>query len=152
MIFDSIKNCECYLGLNGKLGAAFDFIRKVVDESMPCGRYEIDGEEIYANVMEYTTNPSCDGKFEGHRKYIDVQYVVCGVETIETVEITNAETAVEYDDSCDAAFFKETVPFSTLVMNEGDFCVLYPHDLHKPGISFEGKQSEVKKIVVKIKL
>ena len=152
MIFDSIKNCEYYLGLNDKLGEAFNFIKKVVAESMPCGKYEICGDEIYANVMEYTTKPSCEGKFEGHRKYIDVQYVVSGIEAIETVEKTNSETVVEYDDSCDAAFFKETAPFSTLVMNEGDFCVLYPHDLHKPGTSFDGKQSEIKKIVVKIKL
>lgn len=149
MIFDSIKNKELYIANNESFNKAFEFIKRAVEQDLPAGKYEIDGNEIYASVQEYTTKNPEEGLFEGHKKYIDVQYVISGVEQIYVVDVSKTETAKEYDEKIDAAFFTCRDEYCNAVLEAGDFCIFYPHDIHKPGLSF-GKNSSVKKIVVKI--
>ena len=87
MIFDHVKNCEQYYSLHKNFEKAFDFIKRAVAENLPVGKYEIDGKDLYASVQEYQAKAPEDGKFEGHRNYIDIQYIVSGIETIEVVDI-----------------------------------------------------------------
>ena len=47
-------------------------------EALATGTYEIDGKQVYALVQEYQSKRPADGKWEAHRKYIDLQYVVRG--------------------------------------------------------------------------
>ena len=152
MIFDNIKNSGMYIGVNKAFEKAFDFIVKATDENFPAGRYEIDGDAIYASVQEYTTKLGEGASFEGHHKYIDIQYIADGVEVMEVADIDRATPSVPYDVQYDAEFFECDEKTQRLVLQSGDFAVFYPHDLHKPGLSFEGKNAEVKKIVVKVAL
>ena len=52
MIFDNIRNCKMYYGVNERFEKAFDFIKKAVEENLEVGKYEIDGKEVYALVQE----------------------------------------------------------------------------------------------------
>lgn len=54
--------------------AATDFTK------VPNGRYELDGDRMYANVDTYTTGDSSKKKPEAHNKYIDVQFLGKGTE------------------------------------------------------------------------
>ncbi len=152
MIFDNIKNSELYFGVNGDFKKAFAFIEDATKGNLPTGKYEIDGNNVFVMVQEYTTNSPEKANFEGHRKYIDIQYVMEGVETIEVIDIDNSVSTVAYDENTEAEFFKCDCATQKLVLRKGDFAVFYPHDLHKPGLSFEGKSGDVKKIVVKVAL
>jgi beta-galactosidase beta subunit len=52
MIIDNTKNSTLYLGANKRFEKAFAFIEKAVKENLPAGKYEIDGKEVYASVLE----------------------------------------------------------------------------------------------------
>jgi hypothetical protein len=81
---------------------------------------------------------------------IDIQYVVSGTEEIGIIDISKAKIKNEYNSDMDAAFYEKNPRRGGLVLEEGDFAIFYPNDLHMPGLSFEDKASDVKKIVVKV--
>ncbi len=65
--------------INEKFKKAFDFLKTSDLVNMPCGKYEIDGENIFAIIQEYETKPIEDGKWK-HTKYHDIQYIISGQE------------------------------------------------------------------------
>ena len=81
MILDDLSNWRQYLSISSRFQAAFDFLQRV-NEDVPLGWVEIDGDDVYALVLKYTTQPSENPQFEVHRRYIDVQYIHRGRETI----------------------------------------------------------------------
>ena len=70
---------------------------------------EIDGEKVFALVQKYETVVMDVPKFETHKKYIDVQYIVSGEEIIGWAPYGQDTTATEtYDVLKDICF--RTVP------------------------------------------
>ena len=152
MIFDNIKNCEMYYGVNEKFKKAFEFIKKAVEENFEVGVYEIDGKEIYASVQNYDSKLMETCLFEGHEKYIDIQYIVSGAEYVEVTDIAKAQPITEYNEEKDVQFYqaKETVWKGVWTAN--DYGIFFPHDIHRPGMRVDGISAPAKKILVKIKL
>lgn len=150
MVFDNIKNAEKYFALHKNFEKAFEFIKKAVAENLAPAKYEIDGEDVFAPVSEYETNPVNNGEYEAHRDYIDLQFLVKGEEKIDVIEISKAYSVKEYVK--DVEFFKSDEKATSLMLKEGDFAILYPEDLHIPGLSYDGNVEKVKKIVVKVKI
>ncbi len=152
MIIDKLQNCALYFSVNDKFEKAFAFIKKAVAEELPAGKYEIDGKELYASVLEYNSKAKADAKFEGHRKYIDIQYIVSGIEEIAVANIAKVEKKTEYNEEKDVEFYelcgKETVG----VIEAGEYGIFLPEDIHQPSVAFKGVSAPVKKIVVKVKL
>lgn len=125
--------------------AAADF-SKVAD-----GRYVLDGEKMYANVENYTTADRSTKKPEAHNKYIDVQCLGKGTEKIYFAPRTADVKVVEdYAEERDLLFFENIEEKDYVVLNAGDFAVLFPWELHRPGCNAENEPSAVQKIVVKI--
>ena len=151
MIFDSLKHRLQYESMHTSFPSAFDFIERAVRESLPVGRYEIDGDALYAIVQEYETKPHEDCAFEGHRKYIDIQYMISGSECMGAAELANVTPKTEYNEERDFLLFENTDLASTLTVNEGEFAIFYPHDAHRPGMAF-GAPTTIRKIVVKIRV
>lgn len=150
MILDNMKNHTLYHSIHPKLGAAFAFIEKAVAEELPVDKYELDGKALYAFIQEYTTKLPQDGKLEGHRNYIDIQYIVSGKERIDLVDIAKAQEKTPYDPVKDVRFYQEDSIAGTYRLEAGDYGIFFPQDLHKPGLQAEGVSESVKKIVVKI--
>lgn len=46
------------------------------------GVVEIDGKNIYAQIIDLTTRPAEENRPEVHRRYIDIQYLAWGEEKI----------------------------------------------------------------------
>lgn len=150
MIFDNIKNCKMYYGVNPKFEKAFTFIKKAMDEDAEVGTYEIDGKEIYAFVQKYDSKIKEDCAFEGHENYIDIQCVIEGCEVMGVIEASKATIKDEYNAEKDVAFYQESNDASCCIVKQGEFCILYPHDIHKPGVALNNLPSNVRKIVVKV--
>lgn len=151
MIKDNINNCELYFNNHKNFEKAFDFIKKAVKENLPVGKYEIDGKEVYASVQEYNSKLDADAKNEGHRNYIDVQYVVSGKEIIEVCDINSIQIKTEYNAEKDVEFYFNAENPTTCVLAKGEYAILFPHDVHRPGLAINGEQVPVKKIVVKVR-
>lgn len=146
MIVDVLKNKELYYNVHGGFKAAFEFIEKAVTENYELGKYEIDGKNIYAMIQEYETKES--GNWECHRKYIDIQFIVSGEETIGWNNISAIPEGVSYNEEKDCSLFPMECGTDVL-MKDNMYCVLFPQDLHQPGMKYK-TVGKVKKIVVKI--
>ncbi len=152
MVFDNLKNCELYFGMHPRFCEAFDFIKKAIDDDLPAGKYEIDGKELWASVQEYTSKLYEDAKAEAHKNYIDIQFIVSGVEVIEGFDIAKATPKSEYNDVKDVMFYEDESNAAKGILTKDEYGIFFPHDVHKPGMCLNGNQDIVKKIVVKVKI
>ncbi|MBQ8526175.1 MAG: YhcH/YjgK/YiaL family protein [Clostridia bacterium] len=148
MIFDTLENCSLYYEVNSGFEKAFEFLKN--SGNLPVGKYEIDGSNVYAMVQEYTTKPEHDCSFEGHRKYIDIQYMVSGTEAMDVTDASKVVSKTAYDEARDLEFFENCDTAVKGVVQSGEYAIFFPHDIHKPSMAFNGKQEQVKKIVVKV--
>lgn len=147
MILDRLENAKRYESLHAAFGKAFEFLSKLTDKTEP-GRYEIDGDKLYVNVMDADCHDSSSAKLEAHKKYIDIQYEIDGNETMGWRDIKLCESVVEpYNESGDYALFSDS-PDTWFAVPSGVFVVFFPEDAHAPQVG-EGK---VKKAVAKILL
>lgn len=147
MIFDTIENVKNYKGL-GRVYTALEFLSKTDFSKVPLGRYDLDGDNLYYMVQEYET----DGEkeiAEAHKKYIDIQFMLDGAETVGVAPIDCPKTEVEAKPENDVWFYQcKTEP---LTLRSGSFMVLYPNDIHMPGVAI-GTPAACRKIVVKVKV
>ena len=152
MIIDHLKNCAQYVSVHENFQKAFDFIKKAVAEDLPIGRYEIDGDSVYGIIQAYDSKAKEDCKLEGHKRYIDIQYMVSGHEAFEIADIAKVSAKTEYNDVKDVMFYHDADVMNTAVLQENEFGVFFPWDIHRPGIAAKGKSVPVKKIVMKVKV
>lgn len=150
MIADTLDNAELYYNLHRNLKKAFEFIFDYVKNNKPAGRYEIEGEEVFALVQEYETCAENEKKWESHEKYIDLQYVAAGAEGMGWGLKADFKPSCEYDEQKDIVFYKDSEGTRVKVPARG-FAVFFPEDIHKPGCIWKNS-TQVKKIVVKIKV
>lgn len=140
MIYDNIMNSDIYSNYSVFM-EAFKFIIDAEDKI--CGKYNIS-DEICATIMEINTSNCEDNIAEGHKKYIDIQFVLSGIEIMGfSQQVLNIITP--YDSEKDILIVQSNLNFVTL--KKGDFAIFFPNDYHKPGL---GSGECVKKIVIKI--
>ncbi len=149
MILDTLENSARYESLSAHFAKAFAFLR-TVDGTQALGRHEIEGDDVFALVQRYETKPLASALFEAHRRYIDVQYLHSGRETILWAPLASMkEETMAYDAAKEAALFKLVPEVTPLHLSAGHFAVLFPEDAHAPCVVWE-ESSEVFKVVVKV--
>ncbi len=146
MIIDRINKASLYYSIHPKFKQAFEYIQQIDADSIPAGRYEIDGESLYALIQEYNTKLKEQGVWEAHRRYIDLQYVVQGAEGIGYANIYHLQQD-EYQASKD--FLPLHGEGNLVTVRSGSFVLLFPEDAHMPGMAV-GASAPVKKVVLKI--
>lgn len=146
MIFDTLKNIDNYKGLGG-VYTALKFLAETDFSKTDLGRYELDGDNIFYMVQSYASDPDKTVS-EAHRKYIDIQCMLEGEEIIGIADISAEKTLVEAKPENDVWFYDcKTEP---LTLKAGSFMVLYPNDLHCPGVATNGKAGKCHKVVFKV--
>ncbi len=148
MIFDNVKNKELYYAMHDGFKLGFDFIEKAIKENLAVGKYEIDGKKVWASVQAYDSKD--EAKWEAHRNYIDIQYIVSGVERMEYADIKECEPFVPYNEEKDVEFFLASSQ-ADLICAKDTFAIFFPNDVHRPGLKL-GENSPVSKIVVKVRV
>lgn len=148
MIQDTFDNAGLYDGCCKHLRRAVEFARNLPPDT-PDGKIEIDGEAMYAAVSTYTTKSPEEASFEAHRKYIDVQILLAGQERIDVTQRTDLPAEKPYDETTDAMFYTSPPTATSVLLDPGQFIVLFPHDAHRPGLS-GNTPSDVRKLVIKI--
>lgn len=147
MIFDDFKNFDLY-NISPEIK---NFILNI-DKDIKAGKYEIS-ENAYINIDEYETRDENTIKLEAHRKYIDIQFLIDGVERIYTTDIEGLEVSEKYNDEKDVEFYQTPKrPLNLSYLTKNKFILLYPDDAHSPCINFDNLSRKVKKAVVKIKI
>jgi|WetSurMetagenome_2_1015567.scaffolds.fasta_scaffold719020_1 YhcH/YjgK/YiaL family protein len=148
MIFDQIKNAHLYFALGDRLAKALQYLSQTDFTNVEPGTYEIDGENIFAIVQEYNSKPSSSAKWEAHKKYIDIQYMVSGKEKMGFTDSRKVIVLQEYHPNKDVTLYKGEGNF--LIAEEGHFAIFFPTDIHMPQLALNIPK-EIKKVVVKVR-
>ncbi len=147
MIVDHISNAPLYIALGERIQRALVYLQTTDLAALSAGRCELDGKNLYYLVQEYITKLPEQGKWEAHRRYIDVQYIVSGIEYIRCAPLHRV-TLGEYNDEKD--FQALSGPGDNITLTPGDFMLLFPTDAHMPGMTVGSEPTAVKKVVFKI--
>jgi YhcH/YjgK/YiaL family protein len=150
MITDKIEHLHRYAV--PKTEAILQFITGHDCANLPDGEKVIQGRELFVRIMSYAPKPATENRFEIHRIYADVQYIVSGAEIMQTARMKDLTPLAEYDGIGDYHFFKSSMATTDLIVQAGEFAVFYPHEPHRPSCSYEGYQGMVKKLVFKVKM
>ncbi len=149
MIIADLKSIDCQCDMPLALTKAIEFLRLRGIHELPDGKVEIDGDKVFAIVQRYQTLEADVPKFEYHRKYIDVQYLVSGEEIIGWTPSDRMNITEPYDAGKDIAFGAAKGKWTPVHLQAGQAAVLWPEDGHAPRLA-AGKASAVMKIVVKV--
>lgn len=149
MIIDKLSNAHLYSGLGERINKAFAYLKETDFSKMELGRYDIDGDNIFALVNLYNTKDESEGKLEAHKIYIDVQFVAKGSELMGYAPLENQKIIDKYSELNDITFFSGVKSFTQV--DEGMFAIFFPTDVHLPGIKVK-ERSYVKKVVIKVKV
>jgi len=156
MILDALENLERYRGLDPHLDRGLEALRRVTQSSpLEHGRHELAGLELYASVSSYLSQAPEAKPFEAHRRYLDVQVVLEGRETLYWAPLGSLRLEKEYSPGEDIAYYSLGAggPGQGLALEPGLFVVLFPQDGHKPGCHpAGGRPQAVRKLVLKIRL
>ncbi len=145
MILDRLENRRAY-GLPAAFDVAFRWLEGRDWSETASGRWEIDGDRVYAVVSEYATK--AQGPLEYHRRYADVQFVAMGEEEIEWSPEAAPSDDAGFDAQRDVGFVEGRG--WRLPLAAGWFAVLLPGELHAPGLDPQGGTAAVLKAVVKV--
>ena len=126
---------------------AFAFLKNTDLKSLSNGRHTIDGTNVYAIVTEAPTKDYDKTAFESHLKFIDLQYVIAGEESMAKTAVSYVTVNNAYDEKADIAFY--TGEGKIYAVPAGTFMLFFPSDAHRPNIT-PGGNKVVKKIVIKI--
>ena len=129
---------------------AFDFFKNTDLEKIAVGHYDIDGKNVYATIQQYETRNEENTRFEAHKVYADIQYLIQGQEKIGLTDFAHLETSVPYNMEKDIAFYTSKEEQYHLA-DTSQFFLFFPSDPHRPCVKVD-KNQPVKKLVIKIKL
>ncbi len=150
MIVTDLDHIEHQVQMTPYLRAAIAFLRGGDIEDLPDGRVDLDGDRVYAIIQRYDTILTGTPKFEYHRKYIDVQFIVSGEEVIGWAPAERIKVTEAYDEGKDICFGTvEGGKWTAIHLSAGQLAVLWPEDGHAPKLA-AGSPSPVMKIVVKV--
>ncbi len=146
MITGKINSIDLYKGLSERLDKAIDFV-KGLDKDIAVGKYEIDGDDVFASIVEGETTSMDEIKIEAHKKYIDLQYIISGEEIMVYAPIEDCTVTEEYNETKDIFFTKGEG--DGIKMSEGKFYIVFPCDGHAPVKGYE--KTSFKKAIIKVR-
>jgi YhcH/YjgK/YiaL family protein len=152
MIFDTIHNASKYYSYSPRVKMALEYLEKNAEEliSMPAGRVDIDGDNVYALVLDRPCDPNYNAYWEGHRLYLDIHYVADGEEWFGWSHISNMKET-EYVEKVPGEHAKYEGEGVYFLMRKGDFCLTDLEDIHAPS-TYRPNSPFLRKICVKVKL
>jgi YhcH/YjgK/YiaL family protein len=161
MILDNIEHWKLYAGLGEGIARGLELLAKGELDALPEGKHELDGKNLYASVQAYHPKAPLEGRWEAHRQYIDIQYLVTGCEAMGYCPSETLQAVEAYDARKDVRFFGRGPEAGTVLKVETKmFAVFFPQDAHMPMLSLEAffqaapggprLSEDVKKIVLKV--
>ena len=70
MILDTLQNCGLYETIHPRFKKAFDFLQNTDLATLPLGKVELDGKNLFINVVEITGKTANEVRLETHNRYI----------------------------------------------------------------------------------
>jgi YhcH/YjgK/YiaL family protein len=114
------------------------------------GHYELKGDDLFMNVMQFVTQPPQEKKAELHERYIDIQLLLSGEERILFGMTDSARQCEEMHVEDDYQLCSQIADEQSIVLKPGIFVIFMQGEPHKPGCVVE-EPVEIKKAVIKVR-
>jgi YhcH/YjgK/YiaL family protein len=151
MIYSSIyadDDCSKY---PAAIQRAIEYLKTTDILSMAQADYPIEGDKMFVKVFDNTSKTVAETHPELHKKYIDVQFWVTGGELMGIYPKKKEYEVVETHEDQDLYFLGDVEGEQFLRMEKGDYIILFPNDVHRPGIA-EKEPQTYRKAVVKVSM
>ena len=131
-----------------RINKALEYLKSIDLDKLELGKNVVN-DWLYINVQEYMTKNLAECRFESHKKYVDIQMMIHGIEAIETCDTDKLELETEYSEENDVMFWKQKPNQMRSVIVDGGYVILYPQNAHMPCVAVD-KPVKVKKLVAKV--
>ncbi|HEX7971301.1 MAG TPA: YhcH/YjgK/YiaL family protein [Thiobacillus sp.] len=146
MILATLAEADRYSALHPLFPRAFEFLRNTDLHALAPGKHTVQSEQVFAIVEACAGRTRADAQLECHRRYIDIQLVLDGLDEMGWKPVAECvDPATDYDAARDIRFFNDA-PSSWIATPPGAFCLFFPDDAHAPLVS----AGLIRKVVVKI--
>ena len=149
MIFGNLAHLAELSFLPENIKKCFAYWQEHALQSYEKGSYEIDGDRLFVNVVEYETTAPENRFWEAHREYLDVHVMLQGQEQIDLNFLHDMQTQ-EYVPA------EDFVPMTgekngSVILRPGDFLICDPNDGHRTAVAV-GAPETIKKAIFKVKI
>lgn len=146
MILSALSQSHRYTLLHPLFQRAFDTMRTTDFFAYAPGRYPVVGEDLFFIVEHAQGKPQADAWLEAHRRYIDIQLVLEGDESMGWKPLADCHNPIaEHSEEKDIRFFRDA-PASWVAVPPDHFCIFFPEDAHAPLVG----GSMIRKVIFKI--
>jgi len=158
-IIGNLYKLEKYL-MEQNLSIVFDYFKQALDTNssvhkrifeLPTGSFEkvtlVNG--IFAFEQVALTQDIKHCFIESHRKYVDFQLLLDGVEEMGYVDIDKLKVDSPYSEEKDLITYEMRDKVSKFVLEKADLAVFFPEDGHI-GLAMHEEKSLIRKVVVKV--
>lgn len=136
--------------VNQRVNDAIEYLQSIDVSSIEIGVKNIVDENFFFMIQSYETKPINECELESHRKNIDIQIMLEGVEVMDIADISRLCIKKEYDEDKDIMFWKAPLRMARTTLNVGDCIVLYPENAHRGAATYK-EDVHVLKIVGKVR-
>ena len=146
---DAVEFAEQYHRNRELWDKAFAFLRENDLNALSEGTQVLEKGRCWVTVSRYVPKAAAEVRIEGHRRFVDLQYVPEGNEKMGIVPAGRAVEQVPYNEKRDIAFYRSRrVKYRKTAPNT--FFLFFPFDLHQPSVAGKGPKTQSRKIVIKI--
>ena len=149
MISDALNSLPS-AGLHPVLQQALTLAIAANPQEKTPGRYALQGDTIFMNVMQFTTQSPEHKKAELHQQYIDIQMLLSGEERILFGMTDSARHCEEMHIEDDYQLCSQIADEQAMVLKPGKFVIFMPGEPHKPGCVVQAPM-DIKKVVIKVR-
>lgn len=137
--------------IKDRIESAVKYLKKLKVSEADVGKRVDVNDNFYYSVQSYDTRPTEECKLESHRKYIDIQVMISGEESMDIADISRLTLKEEYNEEKDVMFWNIPTRMSKTTLLSGDCIVLYPETAHRGAQNIE-ETKHVLKIVGKVNI
>ncbi len=101
--------------------------------TIPVGHYELQGKDLFVNIVDSAPKGREEAKLETHNRMIDIQIAIGGTEE-HGYKHRSLLSDAPYNAESDISFYDEA-PDAYITMRPGQFVIYFPQDGHAPAIT-----------------
>ncbi len=148
MIIDKIENRASYYCLGEEFKTALDYFaaydgKGAIREDVPLN------ESTFVKIRPMMTKKPEDASFEAHNEYADIHFLADGIEDIGYAH-RNDLKEISSNPEKDMVTLDGEGQYLTLY--KGWFMITLPQDAHKPAVAYNREQSQIIKLIAKVKV
>ena len=150
MIIDTLDNIDIYKRLSKDVYEGLTFLKNINDK-IELGTYDINNS-VKAIVEQYETIIKNSFEFESHKRVIDIQCPIIGLERVFWSPINDMKVKNSYDKIKDITIYSDpNQPMKHVDIGNREFAIMFENDGHSPKHCV--KYSElIKKITIKVSI